>query len=256
MSTLAPVSPGTAVGKGGYLRFELLRILRNRRFLIFALGFPVVLYFLIAGPNRSVDDFLGTGLSAPLYYMVSLTAFGAMSGMLSTGTRIAAERDNGWNRLLRTTPLSPRSYLTAKVATAYLTVLLTMALLYISGVAMGVRLTALDWVEMTLLILVGLIPFAALGVLIGHLLTADTVGPAMGGLTAVLAFAGGTWFPVGHGTFYQIARLLPSYWLVQASHVALGGVGWSAFGWAVMAFWSVVLSVLAARAYLRDTRRT
>ena len=73
----------------------------------------------------------------------------------------------------------------------------------------------------------------------------------MGGLTAVLAFAGGTWFPVGHGTFYQIARLLPSYWLVQASHVALGGGGWSAFGWAVVAAWSVVLSVLAARAYVR-----
>ena len=256
MSTLAPVGPGVAGHRSGYLRFELLRILRNRRFLLFALGFPVVLYFLIAGPNRTVDDFLGTGLSAPLYYMVSLTAFGAMSGMLSTGTRIAAERDNGWNRLLRTTPLTSRAYLSAKVATAYLTVLLTMGLLYASGVALGVRLPAQDWVEMTLLILIGLVPFAALGVLIGHLLTADTVGPAMGGITAVLAFAGGTWFPIGHGSFYEVARLLPSYWLVQASHVALGGSGWTAFGWAVIAVWSVVLSLLAARAYVSDTRRT
>ena len=31
-----------------YLRFELLRTFRNRRFFIFSLGFPLVLYFLIA----------------------------------------------------------------------------------------------------------------------------------------------------------------------------------------------------------------
>ena len=108
---------------------------------------------------------------------------------------------------------------------------------------------------MTLLMLIGLIPFAALGVLLGHLLTSDTVGAAVGGLTGVLAFVGGAWFPIGDGVFYQIARLLPSYWLIQASRVALGGGGWSAFGWAVVAFWSVALSLLAARAYLRDTRR-
>ncbi len=254
MRSLAPVGLG-ARERTGYLRYELLRILRNRRFLIFALGFPVILYFLIAGPNRNVDDFLGTGLSAPLYYMVSLAAFGTMSGMLSTGTRIASERDNGWNRLLRTTPLAPRAYLGAKVATAYLTVLLTIALLYAAGAVLGVRLPALEWIWMTVLMLIALIPFAALGILLGHLLTGDIVGAAVGGLTGLLAFVGGAWFPIGDGVFYQIARLLPSYWLVQASRVALGGAGWSAFGWAVVALWSVGLSLLAARAYLRDTRR-
>ena len=35
-----------------YTRYELLRTFRNRRFFFFALGFPLVLYFLIAGPNR------------------------------------------------------------------------------------------------------------------------------------------------------------------------------------------------------------
>ena len=155
--------------------------------------------------------------------MVSLAAFGTMSAMLSTGTRIAAERDTGWNRLLRTTPLAPRAYLAAKLATAYLTVLLSIALLYVSGIVLGVRLPALEWIWMTVLMLIALIPFAALGVWLGHLLTGDIVGAAVGGLTGVLAFVGGAWFPVGDGVFYQIARLLPSYWLVQASQVALEG---------------------------------
>jgi ABC-2 type transport system permease protein len=255
MSAVPRPRAGGTRPRAGYLGYELLRILRNRRFFVFALGFPLVLYLLIAGPNRNVTDFLGTGLSAPLYYMVGLAAFGTMSSMLSTGTRIAGERAVGWNRQLRITPLSPRAYLRAKVLTAYLMALLTIAVLYASGIALGVRLPASDWVRMTLLLLIGLIPFAALGVLLGHLLTTDTIGPVMGGTTAVLAFISGTWFPIGHGVVYQIARLLPSYWLVQASHVALGGPAWSVLGWVVVIVWSVVLGALAIRAYLRDTER-
>ena len=83
---------------GTYTRFELLRTLRNRRFLIFALGFPIVLYFLIATPNRDEQDIGGSGLSAPLYFMISLISFGAMTGMLAMGGRIADERSAGWNR--------------------------------------------------------------------------------------------------------------------------------------------------------------
>ena len=59
-----------------YLRFELLRTFRNRRFFFLSLGFPLVLYFLIAGPNRNEHDLGDTGLSAPLYFMVGLAAFG------------------------------------------------------------------------------------------------------------------------------------------------------------------------------------
>ena len=43
-----------------YIRYELLRTLRNRRFFLLSLGFPLVLYFLIAGPNRNVSDLGGT----------------------------------------------------------------------------------------------------------------------------------------------------------------------------------------------------
>ena len=96
---------------------------------------------------------------------------------------------------------------------------------------------------MTGLILVGLVPFVALGVLMGHMLTTDSIGPAMGGTTALLSLLGGVWFPVNSGALHDIAEALPSYWLVQASHVALGGRGWSALGWVIMAAWAVVLAV-------------
>jgi ABC-2 type transport system permease protein len=244
------------VNTWAYTRYELLRTVRNRRFFVFSLGFPLVLFFLIAGPQRDVHNLGGTGISAPLYFMVGLVAFGGMATMLSAGARIAAERSAGWNRQLRITPLTAFAYFRTKVVTAYLTAALTIAVLYVSGAALGVSISLGDWLAMTALILVGLIPFAALGILIGHLLTADSVGPAVGGSISLFAFLGGTWFPLGNsGVLHSIAQFLPSYWVVQASHISVGGAGWSLTGWAVVVGWTVVLSLAAGWAYRRDTGR-
>jgi ABC-2 type transport system permease protein len=239
-----------------YTRYELLRTLRNRRFFTLSLGFPLILYYLIAGSQRNVHNIGRTGISAPLYFMIGLAAFGTMAAMLSCGGRIATERAAGWNRQLRISPLSTRSYFRAKVLTAYMMALITLLVLYAAGASLGVSLAASEWLEMTGLMLVGLIPFAALGILIGHLLTPDSIGPAVGGGLAVLAFLGGTWFPIeSHGFIYDIGQALPSYWLVQASHVAAGGHAWRTEGWLVIVAWTVVLSVLAGWAYRRDTGR-
>lgn len=239
-----------------YTRYELLRTFRNRRFFLLSLGFPLVLYFVIAGPNRDVHDVSGSGVSLPLYFMVGLASFGTMSAMLSTGARIASERAVGWNRQLRITPLSPRAYFRTKVITAYAMALLSIALLYLAGASLGVSLTAGEWLRMTGLMLVGLIPFAALGITLGHLLTPDSIGPAMGGGVSLLALLGGTWFPLpSHGFLHDLAQFVPSYWLVQASHVAIGGRAWTATAWLVLLAWTAVLSALAVRAYRRDTAR-
>jgi ABC-2 type transport system permease protein len=239
-----------------YMRYELLRTVRNRRFFLLSLGFPLVLYFVIVGPNRHVRDFDGSGISFPLYYMVGMASFGTMSAMLSCGARIAAERAVGWNRQLRITPLSPRAYFRVKVLAGYTMAIVSLLALYAAGSFMGVSLTAQEWLKMTGLMLVGLVPFAALGILLGHMLTPDSIGPAMGGGISLLALLGGTWFPLGgHGFIHSLVQFIPSHWLVQASHVALGGRPWSATAWAVMAAWTIVLSILAARAYRRDTGR-
>ena len=67
-----------------YTRFELRRTMRNGRLLVFALGFPVIVYFAIAAPNRDVDDWGDTGISLPLYYMVGLVGFGTMMALIFT----------------------------------------------------------------------------------------------------------------------------------------------------------------------------
>ena len=235
-----------------YTRFELVRTFRNIRLLVFSLGFPLILFFIIATPNRNEHNFNGSGISIPLYYMVGLAAFGGMSALISSGARIATERTDGWTRQLRVTPLKTTAYFRAKVVTGYAMAATTIALLYASGIAIGVSLGAGRWLEMTGLIVVALVPFAALG----SLLTADSIGPAIGGIVSLLALVSGTWFPLGsHGFLHDIAQFLPSYWLVQASHVSLGGHAWTAGGWVVVTAWTVVLAILARFAYLRDTAR-
>jgi ABC-2 type transport system permease protein len=240
-----------------YLRFEVLRTFRNRRFVLFSLAFPLVLYVLIAGPNRNEHNLAGTGIPAPLYFMVGLIAFGTMNAALSAGARIAGEREVGWNRQLRITPLSGRAYIRAKVVASYLMALCTIAVLYAAGIALGVSLPLERWVQMTFLVLVALVPFIALGILLGHVISFQSIGPVIGGVTALFAFLGGSWFPItGGGFIHDLAQDLPSFWLVEASHVSLGGNhDWSAKGWIVVVIWSVVAARLAARAYRRDTNR-
>ena len=237
-----------------YTRFEMLRTLRNRRFLLFSLIFPLILYYAVAGPNRNVSNFDGSRISIPVYYMIGMASFGTMATMISCGARIAAERSIGWNRQLRISPLSPAAYFRAKVLTSYMMAAISLVALYLAGLSLGVSLNASQWLAMTGLILVGLVPFAALGIAIGHLLTPDSIGSALGGSISLLALLGGVWFPLS-GFLHQLAQYVPSYWLVQASHVVLGGAAWPARGWLVMAAWTVTLTVLARRLYQRDTAR-
>lgn len=243
-----------------YSRFEVLRTFRNRRFFIFSLGFPVVFYLLIVTLNngkKAKHDFIKTvGLPPAHYYMISLLSFGAMAAGLAGGARISAERQVGWNRLLRLTPLTPRAYFRSKVLTSYIMVLSSMLLLYVLGIGFGVRMPLQQWLQASGLVLVAVVPFVALGIAIGHLLSPDSMGPAMGGGIGVLAFLGGTWFPIqGSGFFVHFCQALPSYWLVQAGHVGLGADPWGAKGWVTVAAWAVVFTVFAMWAYRRDTQR-
>ena len=95
-----------------------------------------------------------------------------------------------------------------------------------------------------------------MGIMFGHLLKLDSLGPAIGGVTALFALLGGAYGPlITNGFLFKIVKILPSYWLVQAGKSALDGGGWPLEAWIVIAAWSMVLLVLAVRVYQRDTMR-
>ena len=236
-----------------YTRYELLRTFRSTRFFFVSLVFPLLLFYLIAGANRHERI---QGIPLPLYFMTGMASWGAMMAVVSTGARISGERQTGWNRQLRITPLRVSAYFRAKVLTGYLMALVSITMLYGAGLTLGVHLAATKWLEMTGLILIGLIPFNVLGILLGHLLSTDAIGPAMGGIVSLFALLGGVWGPLGNrGVLHDLSQSQPSYWLVQAGRSGVGGELWPGRGWLVIAAWSVVLFRFAARAYRRDTQR-
>jgi ABC-2 type transport system permease protein len=242
------------MNSSAYLRYEVLRNFRNWRFLAFSLAFPLVLFFTVAGVNRH-NRFDGTAF--PLYFMTAMATLGTMGAVVGSGARIAAERAGGWTRQLRITPLRAGAYFRAKVVCGYLAALLIIVVLCAAGLALGVRLSVSQWLTVLGLLLAGLVPFAVLGILLGHLLTTDSLTPASSGIVTLFALLGGAYgFQLAtSGTLLQVLKGLPSYWLVQAGRTALGGGGWPAEGWIVIAAWTAVLVPVTVLVFRRDTGR-
>ena len=234
-----------------HVRYELLRALRNWRTLFLSFALPLVVYCIVVPVNRHA---MTDGISFPLYFMTAMAAYGAMWGAINPGARIARDRAKGWVRALRITPLRVRTEVVAKVLTAYLVALLTLAFLYLAGALFGVHLDAAQWFKMTGLLVVGLAPFVAAGIALGHVLTVDALTPAMGGFVVLLALLGGAFGQLFKaGVMLTVVKLLPSYWLVQAGKTVVGSGNWPAEGWIVVAAWVLCLTPLAAIAYRRDT---
>jgi ABC-2 type transport system permease protein len=238
-----------------YLRTELLRSLRSPRYFVFVVGMPVGLFLLFAS---LYGDGSQDGISGKAWLMVSMSVFGAMGAAVSVGGRIAGERAVGWTRQLRLTPLPGRAYVLAKAGTAVLVAVPALAIVYAVGATFeGVRLPAARWAEAGGWSLLALAPFVALGIWLGHLLTVDMLGAVSGALFTGLGVLGGIWFPVDQlpRALRGVAESLPSYWLAQAGRTPLAGtwIGWRGLG--VLALWTAVFALLAARAYRRDTAR-
>jgi ABC-2 type transport system permease protein len=237
-----------------YIRFEVIRNFRIWQFLFFSLTWPLILFLTIAESNRHHTF---DGVSFPLYFMTAMAAMGAMIAVVSRGALIANDRSIGWTRHMRITPLRARAYFAAKVLCGYLMALATVAALGLAGSALGVRLSAGAWLTVVGLFLAGLVPFAVLGILLGHLLSPDSVVPAVGGITTLFALVGGAYgFQIAtSGVVLGIMKALPSYWLVQAGRAATGSGGWPAEAWIVIAVWTAVLAPAAVLVYQRDTSR-
>ncbi len=238
-----------------YVRMEMVRLFRNRQNFIFSLIFPLVMFYAIASAGRNTK--ISGDVTVARFYMAGMIAFGTLAAVFAGGARIAFERQIGWNRQLRLTPLSPRAYLRTKILTAYVLAVISMVLVTAAALSLGVDFAAADLLKAAGLTLVALIPFAALGIMAGHLIKGDSMGPVIGGGISLFSLIGGGYFPigVGPGFMHELVRLIPSFWLVQAGKTGIGGQAWTAEAWIVIAAWALVAAAGAAWAYRRDTKR-
>ena len=201
-------------------RAELMRLFRNKRYFIFTVGFPVVLYLLV-GKNVSTTAY---GISFAAYYMVAMATFGAFSSALTgNAQRIAQEKKDGWIRQLRLTPLPANGYVISKILVSMATTVPSIVIVLLLGRFYGhVHLAApWEWLAIAATIWFGATIFAALAVAIGYRYSPDQVQPI--GILLYFGFAilGGLWFPLS-GILGDIGKFTPTYDAVKIGSDVIG----------------------------------
>ncbi|MFI0983048.1 ABC transporter permease [Streptomyces sp. NPDC021093] len=238
------------------IALEVRRTLRNKKFMFFSIVYPSALFLLISGTsgNQKVPD---TDLTMPLFVMVAMASFGALTSVLmGNSERIAKEREKGWVRQLRLTSLPGRGYVLAKIAGSAVVTLPAIVIVFVvAAAAKDVRLDAWQWIALTGVIWAGSVVFAALGVALGYLTSGDAVRPVTMIIYFGLSILGGLWMPA---TLYpqwlqNIAEWLPTHaYAALGQAIELGGAP-HAKDVAVLAGYFLLFAGGAAWLYRKDT---
>jgi ABC-2 type transport system permease protein len=231
---------------------------RNKRFLIFTVGLPLVMYLIYSNlyGGQTIDE--STGYSVSTYLMISMAAFGGIGAAINSAARVAIERQTGWNRQLRLTALSPRAYLVSKAAVSMLLCLPAIALVFIAGrLVGGVHLSGGQWLGAGLALWLGLIPFTVVGLVIGFAATADSVQPMTMLVYLGSSLLGGLWFPLESMSSWMrdIAKVTPAYHLAAISRAVSGFGDFGVLNILVLLAWTAGLGAVGGWAYRRSGRR-
>ncbi|HEX3721143.1 MAG TPA: ABC transporter permease [Nitrolancea sp.] len=238
-----------------YMKLEIRRVLRDRRYLIFSIGFPLGFYLMYTRAVSATDTV--DHMPWATFYMVSMATFGAIGAALqSGGTRVATERANGWIKQLRATPLPPRGYLVAKGGAAMAVAFPSVFLIALAGRLFNhVSLSAASWVEMVGLVWLCALPFAVLGVLLGYLFTVDSAQAGTTLTLFALAIFGGMWWPfqLMPRAMRYIGEATPSYHFANIGWRIVSGDAPRVSDLAVVALYAIVLGAITMWKYRSDS---
>ena len=261
MATTASAPPTNAplAQLGSTIYAEIVRTLRIPALLIPSIIFPTIFFLLFGLPNSNAK--IGS-VSAAAYLMVSYGCYAAMStSFLSFGITTASERGMGWNKLLRASPINPVYVFIAKFISIVLVVLLSVILLFIVGIVLGkVSLPLGTWLALFGLFIVGMIPFVAMGLVLGYLCGPNSA-PGIGNLIFIpLSFFSGILIPVAFLPDFakNFAPYTPSYHVGQFAWHIIGAGDSTSIGihllW--LAGYTGIFVVLAYFAYRREEQRS
>lgn len=224
-------------------RAEIIRLRRNRRYMLTTLAIPVVLYLAI-GKSAKATVY---GVHFPAYYMVAMATFGSFSGALTgNAIRISTERKDGWIRQLRLTPLPPNAYMLAKLAASMaITVPSVVIVLLLGRYYGGVHLAAAwEWFAVAGVVWLGAMLFTALAVAIGYRYQPDQAQPIALLIYFLFLILGGILFPLG-GALKSVAAWTPTGEALKIATNVISGVSVSAWLIVGMIAWLAFFSGLA-----------
>jgi ABC-2 type transport system permease protein len=229
-------------------RVELVMTLRRGESLLVTIVIPLGILVFFAKV-----DVVSVGNGDPLDFLVpGVLALAVMSSaMVSLGIATGFERRYGVLKRLGSTPLSRSGLLAAKTGTVLLVEVLQAVLIVGTGIALGWEPTT-GIVAAIVLLLVGTVAFAGIGMLMAGTLRAEANLAMANGLFLVLLFLGGMAYPLSRlpDALEAVAKLLPAAALAECVRGVLDpGAGLPGGELVVLLIWAVGAPLLAARAF-------
>jgi ABC-2 type transport system ATP-binding protein len=225
---------------------ELIQLLRTPTYLLGIFLFSLlVLFFLF------VD--IGQKELALLFFAgISLLTF----AIQRLSERIAAERIEGWLKLLRVTPLPPAMYLTAKtIMSLFVSAAILLLVLSLGGWSLKLyeTISRLQWLKIFFGLIMGMIPFIILGLALGYLFKPKGVSGIVSMCIPLAVFTCG--FPLLPFKVYLDAQAFSPFY--HYGQLALWSAGLDYDNQLMIhvmwLLWAVcVFSLLAVWAYRRD----
>jgi len=226
-------------------------IVRDPLNILFGLGFPVVLLFLLSAiqTNVPVDMFRIESL-AP-----GIAVFGLSFMTLFSATLLARDRESAFLQRLYTTPLRPSDFVWGYLLPIIPIAMVQSIICYLLALPLGLPLTV-NILYAMLLKLPVILFYISLGLLCGSILNVKQVGGICGALlTNVSAWLSGIWFDpalIG-GTFGKIANVLPFIHAVQLEKAAISGDFSGVFFHIFpVLIYAVVITIAAVLLFLRQ----
>lgn len=233
-------------------RYEFLRLLRSPSFSVPTLLFPA-LFYLLFGVLLGARGHGG----ASHYLLATYGVFGVMGvSLFGFGVSVALDRERGLLTWKRALPMPTGAYLLAKMAMAMIfAAIISLLLATIAFTAAGVHLAASQWALLWTINVLGVLPFAALGLWLGSLIGGQGAPAVVNLVYLPMAFLSGLWLPLSllPDALARVAPIWPSYHLAQ---LALRVVGKDdgqpvLLHVAVLAGVALTFAVLAARRLAR-----
>jgi ABC-2 type transport system permease protein len=202
--------------------YEFLRVWRTPAFALPTLAFPLLFYVMFA---LVLPGQWGAYQKAT-YLFATYCTFGVMGpALFGFGVGLAMEREQGLLELKRVSPMPIAAYFVAKIAMSLAFAFAVIVVLTVAAVGFGgVRLGLGTWGLLTLVLLLGTLPFCAFGLWIGTLVKGQAAVALVNLIYLPMSFLSGLWIPLFAlpAILQKAAVIWPAWHLGQ---LALGIVG-------------------------------
>ena len=170
--------------------FMCIELLRQPMYIISTVLFPSMFFWFFGIPNAKEPGSIAI-LSS------SFACFGVLSVVLfQFGVGISQDKESSWYFYLRSLPSRKGVVLGSRVLAGILFSMLAIVGVYATALIFSdLKISDLEWGRIFLLLFVGAIPFALIGICLGLSVNSQAILPVANLVYLPLSFAGGLWMP-------------------------------------------------------------